>query len=123
MLTNLSFRAAGLGLTAILAGGLFVAMAWLNEEKRVVGYDAERSLTAACGYGGPRFFTNRERLAVFLQKPGGRVAAEPVFRGGEIVSLRCDRLRGELVIRSERGEKHLALGVFERQPQALALTP
>lgn len=117
------FRTIGLALLGGLAGCLFVAIAYLNDQKRVVGFDPERSLVAACGPGAASFFTNRERLAVFMERPDGKVAAQPVYRGGEISGLRCDPREGVVFISGERGERRIALAPARSRSQTLALTP
>ena len=117
------YRATGLTLLGLLAGALFVIVAQTNDQKRIVGFDPERSLTAACAPGAAAFFTNRERLAVFMEKADGRVAAQPVWRGGEISALACDAASGEVVVTTDKGERRLYFAQARGSGQELALTP
>lgn len=117
------FRTIGLALLGGLAGCLFVAIAYLNDQKRVVGFDPELSLVATCGPGTASFFTNRERLAVYMERADGRVAAQPVYRGGEVTGLHCEPTDGILLIDGERGQRRIALAPARGRAQALALTP
>ena len=114
-------RATGLTLLGILAGALLAAVAHLNDQKRLVGFVAGESLAAGCGPGRAAFFTNRERLAVFMEKPDGRVAAQPVFRGGEITALRCDAEGGEVVVATRQGERRIAIALARAAAPRLAL--
>lgn len=113
-------RHIGLALLAILGIVLLVAVARATDQRRVVGYDPERSLLAACGAQAPTFFTDRDRLAVYRESAQGRVAAQPVHRGGEITKLECRRAEGLVVIATPRGEHRLRLGPAAHQ---LALAP
>lgn len=117
------FRVTGYVLLGLLAGALFVAVAFVNDQKRSVGFDPARSLTATCAPGRAAFFTNRERLAVFLEKPDGRVSAQPVWRGGEITALRCDPHSGEVIVTTGRGERRLFIAQARGSGHELALLP
>ncbi len=108
-------------LLALLAAILLVAIARATDQRRVVGYDSERSLVASCGARAPTFFTDRDRLAVYVESAEGRVAAQPVYRGGEVESLDCRRAEGVLHIASGRGERRLPLAGY--RAHALALAP
>ena len=74
-----------------------------------VGFDADRSLVASCAPGSAAVFTNGERQAVFVQKPDGRVAAQPVFRSEVISGIACDSRRGEIVVTTAHGEERVAV--------------
>lgn len=117
------YRATGLTLLGLLAGALIVVIAQTNDQKRIVGYDPGRSLTAVCAPGSASFFTNRERLAVFMEKADGRVAAHPVWRGGEINSLRCDTDRGQVIVGTDQGERRIAIVHARSSGRELALMP
>ena len=114
-------RATGLTLLGILAGALLVAVAHFNDQKRLVGYAAGESLSASCAPGRAAFFTNRERLAVFMERPDGRVAAQPVYRGGEITALSCDAERGEVGVATRQGERRVAVALARAAAPRLAL--
>ena len=117
------FRATGLTLLGLLAGALVVVIAQTNDQKRLTGFDPQRSLTATCGPGSAAFYTNRERLAVYMERANGRVTAEPVWRGGEIVSLRCDAASGHAVIGTDKGERRVYVAQARGNPRELALMP
>ena len=99
---------SGLILLGLGVGGLLLAIA-LTDQKRTVGFDADRSLVASCAPGRAAVFTNGERQAVFVQKPDGRVAAQPVFRGEVISGIACDSQRGEIVVTTAHGEERVAV--------------
>ncbi len=108
-------------LLGILGAVLFVAVARATDQRRMVGYDPAESLVAACGARAPTFFTDRDRLAVYVESAQGRVAGQPVHRSGEVLALECRRAEGVVAIVTDRGEIRLRLvGVT---PQALALVP
>lgn len=113
-------RRIGLILLVVLGIVLLVAVARATDQRRVVGYDPERSLLATCGAQAPTFFTDRDRLAVYRESAEGRVAAQPVHRGGEITGLECRRAERLLIVATRRGEHRLSLGEAPRQ---VALAP
>lgn len=120
--SNLS-RLTGYTLLGVLVGVLFVAVAQVNDQKRVVGYDPATSLEARCTPGHAAFFTNRERLAVFMEKPDGRVSAQPVYRGGQITAVACDPRSGELIVATDRGERRVYIAQARADGRELALMP
>lgn len=117
------FRLTGYTLLGLLVGALFIGVAQVNDQKRVVGYDRGTSLEAHCAPGHAAFFTNRERLAVFMEKADGRVSAQPVFRGGQITGLACDPRSGELIVATEHGERRVYIAQARADGRELALMP
>lgn len=117
------FRAVGYSLLSLLAGSFLVIVLHGHDQKRLAGFDAEHSLVATCAPGSAAFFTNRERLAVFMERSDGRVAAQPVWRGGEISSLRCDPASGQVVVGTDKGERRLFIAQARGNSRELALMP
>ena len=112
---------SGLILLGLGVGGLLLAIA-LTDQKRTVGFDADRSLVANCAPGRAAVFTNGERQAVYLQKPDGRVAAQPVFRSEVISGLECDSRSGEIVVTTPYRKERVAVAAVSadrrKQPSA-----
>lgn len=116
-------RLAGGILLGVWVGALITVVARSNDQKRIVGFDPVRSLTAACAPGQAALFTNRERLAVYLEKADGRVYAEPIYRGGEVKALACDGRSGEAVVVTDRGARRVQLTAARSDPRMLARLP
>lgn len=116
-------RVAGCALLGLWVGALIAVIARNNDQKRIVGFDPGASLTAACAPGQAALFTNRERLAVYLEKADGRVFAEPVYRGGEVKALACDSRTGEAVVVTDRGTRRVQLTAARNDPRVLARLP
>lgn len=102
-------RRIGYTLLTLVALLLLVAIARVNDQKRLVGYVAGHSLEASCAPGRAAFFTDGERHAVYLEKPDGRVAAQALWRGGEVLDLSCDPALGQVHIVLAGGERRIAV--------------
>lgn len=113
----------GLAVLGVLSGALFIAAGQANDQKHLVGFDAQRSLVAHCLPGKAAVFTNGERQAVFFERPNGRVAAQPIFRDPAISRLQCDAVKGEVIVTTARGEERLALAQVRSASHTLAMMP